>query len=61
MTKTLLTFGVVQNYDEYATKLQNVEQKDIAEFYNQIKENLDQKQVVVVSKNSKIEETIREI
>ena len=61
VTKTLLTFGVVQNYDEYATKLQNVEQKDIAEFYNQIKENLDQKQVVVVSKNSKIEEPIREI
>jgi len=61
VSKTLLTFGRVENYDEYAQKLQKVSQSDIKEFYQEIQKNLAKQKVAIVSKNSKITEICDQI
>ena len=61
VSKTLMTFGKVENYDEYAQKLQLVSQNDISDFYLVIQKNLPQKKVAIVSKNPKIEQICQKI
>lgn len=61
VSKTLLTFGKTESYQEYGAKLQAVSQADIADFYQQIQRKLPEKKVVLVSKNDQIEKLCQDL
>lgn len=55
-TESLTTFGIFENYENYSKRLQNVTIEQMKEFYTQIQTDLQNKKVVLVSKNPKITE-----
>jgi predicted Zn-dependent peptidase len=55
-TESLTTFGIFENYESYSKRLQNVTIEQMKKFYTQIQTDLQNKKVVLVSKDPKITE-----
>ena len=55
VTNTLLNYGVEQNYEDYLKELKEVKFEDIINYSSEIRVNLKDMRVVVVSKDKEIE------
>ncbi len=51
----MLNFGLVEQYEDYSRRLESVDQESIKNLYDQIKQGLPFRKVLVVSKDEKIQ------
>jgi zinc protease len=53
---SLLTFGVVENFDDYRKRIKKVTKQDLYSFYTNLEQGLDNKKIVLVSQDESVNE-----